>query len=1078
MIVKQTILVVFGLLLVIGTACAADLSNSTITNSNTGFIIANDGTGTSETTSSITVHVMEGLSLTDVTNAHVTFTLPDPTLGTLSPASADTGTDGLATTTFTVGSASGNATITAIITYDDGTVTTHTLSTFQNIDHEIARYPFYDYPAQVPAGSVTPVIITLTDRYGNRIDNKNTSESHLLHLSGLGSGGSGFWDGSGYVPELYNLPTDAEGNASVNIQVSTIAGYNIVGIASIGYIPDAWPITIEGVSHSDPVTITQLYPTPVSWPADGTHTFNLYYTVKDRYGNTLDGTPVWINSSTGESFLTNTSNGGLAYTSYGPKDVTGVYTITAAAVANASILCTDTGTTGYCSQSVEYYSQEPVDMILTASPQTLVSLDVDSLSQSIVQARVVDVAGNPVSNETVYFTNTTESYPGAPDGNYNITAESYITASSAVTDSNGFATATFIPGKFPGIGETGYNATSTGRKTVTATWTNKAGTITKTGTATFTWKNYPYLTVITQVDKTSAKIGDALRLTITVSGNGAALQPKPIDVVIDMDRSGSMLENGTALADNMVVAKSAASVFASCLSQSRDRIGIVSYGDNSATDGWVNLSPTEYRYNFWGTWYTGYDWSNVYGYWYWVARDSRYECGTNCDGYSSSYSPTAAHQVYLNKHYNNGQNKDYGTTETSSVDLTFGFNSLSDVNTALGGIVPGGGTPTRESIYTAVNQFPAYTPGRVRAIILQTDGVWNTGGNPEGGSGATSLGNGVGTGSVITYANSSKVALYVIGLGVSSDQETELRRYAANDAGQYYSASDASQLPEIYKQIAGDLNQQAGGSTALNLDMGSITVNGSVVSSFQYMNYTPIPVGGRGLGSGEPDDSTFVTMYHSNSDNSVTQYYNYTRDDSQNWTEASRAMSFNIGTMKLNDTWQTSMVFNLTKNGTLVLFGPDSGAQLSFTDSSTGITQTSSLDSKTVSVYQSSVNKAFGTYSLVVDQLQLVETPDPDITTMQWNTLYTGQSVAQVTVQYLSSEPGSQWVTLSQRPDKPPSMVPQADSLEIDTRLWTPGTLYYIMVTATAANDDASPSSAHTQITTKTTSQKTYIRLE
>ena len=143
-------------------------------------------------------------------------------------------------------------------------------------------------------------------------------------------------------------------------------------------------------------------------------------------------------------------------------------------------------------------------------------------------------------------------------------------------------------------------------------------------------------------------------------------------------------------------------------------------------------------------------------------------------------------------------------------------------------------------------------------------------------------------------------------------------------------------------------------------------------------------------------------MFHTNPDGSIKDYYNYTRDDTQNWTPAKKDLSFAIGTMKLNDTWQTSFAFNLTYNGTLVLFGPGSGSSISFTDSSTGNTQTSQLDSKTVSVYQSVVNTGFGTKTLLVDQLKFVQgaSPDPNIWTIQWNTTYTGASVAAETVQY------------------------------------------------------------------------------
>ena len=760
-----------------------------------------------------------------LSGANVAFSLSNPSLGTISPASVTTGSDGIANTVFTVNSLSGNATIIANITYNDGTTNPLNLMTFQLIDHDVPQYAFVDSPPSVPAGSVTQLNITFMDRNNNRIDNKNTAQVHTVLLTGLGSGGSGFWDGSAYASQI-SVPTDVDGNISVKVRVSTVAGDNNIWMNGIGNVPGK-SIDIVGVSGSIPFSMSQVTPSPVTWPADGTHAFNLYYNVYDQYGNPLDGANISVASNTGELFFTSTANGGIAYAQYGPKDLTGTYTITATAIQNSSILCTSTGTVGYCSQNVVYYSQDPVNMILTASPQSLVSLDVQPTSQASIQARVVDVAGNPVKGQTVTFTQGAESFPGAPSGSYKETAVSQVVPGgspvSVQTDSNGFATLQFIPGAFVtyNADPVNYNATATGTRTVTASWTNGKTLQVITGSVTFTWKNYPYLTVTTLLDKTSAKVGDLLHVTITVTGNGAALQPKPIDVVISMDRSGSMLEG---YPDNMVTAKSAAFAFASCLTYGKDNIGIVSFGDNSATHGWVNLSPTLIQTHKGSSW----DWDNVYGYWYWVADDSAKECGTGCDGSSDSpYDPTAPHQLYLNAHYNNGNPQNY-SAGYASTDLSFATHALSEVNTALNGIVPGGGTPTRDGLYDAVKLFPASSSGRVRAIILQTDGDWNTGGDPEGGYGADSLGNGVGTGSVITYANQSKIALYTIGLGVASGStiETELKRYAANDAGLYYSASDASQLAGIYTAIAGQLNQQAGGSTTLDLNMGSITVNG------------------------------------------------------------------------------------------------------------------------------------------------------------------------------------------------------------------------------------------------------------
>jgi len=1087
-------LIFIGLLLLMSACAAADPLTVTINSSQPWVVAGGDP-------AAITVHV-KNASGTPLTGAIVSLNVIDNSYGSISSQSGPTtNPDGNVIANFIPAQKSGIAIINVSTEYTDtgsGSVFTSSALFEQNIDHNRPHSDFIDAPLQIPAGSSTQMNITFTDRFSNRIDNKNPAESHVVNLTMSGAGGSGIWNGAGYVPVL-SVPTDAEGNVSVMVRVSTTTGSNNIFMGSIGDLTNGDSRDIEGVSDSTPVTMSQLPPSPTSWPADGTHVFNLYYTVKDKNGNTLDGTDVWINSSASESFLSTTSNGGVAYSQYGPKDVTGTYTITAKTVKNSSVLCTDTGTVGYCSETVSYYSQDPVDMILTASPQTLVSLDVDGTSQSIMQARVVDVSGNPVANETVTFSPGPESFPGAPGGTYNETTPSKLVPGTSplniLTDSNGFATVQFIPGSFSTLRSIGdYNATATGVRTVTASWTNKKTGEVKTQSVTFNWKNYPYLTVTSSVDKTSAKVGDPLRVTIVVSGNGAALQPKPIDAVISMDRSGSMLENSSSEPDDhMVTAKNAAYTFASCLTYGRDDFGIVSFGDNSATNGWVNLSPTSKK--------SSWDWSNVYGYWYWVGDDTaptsrnnydNNKCGTNCDGSQSSpYSSVSRYQLYLNAHYNNGNPKNYGTTSFASTDLSLASHLLTDVNTALNGIVPGGGTPTREGLYDAVNMFPASSSGRVRAIILQTDGSWNTGGDPEALTNtapdesyeptrftATGLGS---SNSVITYANNSKIAIYTIGLGITSgsSMESALKRYAANDAGKYYSASNPSQLPGIYTDIAGQLNQQAGGSTVLDLKMGSITVNNSVVSSGPYLNYTAIPVGGRQTGVDPAHDSTYVNMYHTNKDGSNTNYYTYTRDDTRNWTQ-SKELNFSIGTMKLGDTWQTTFQFNLTQNGTLVLFGPNTGSTISFTDSSTGLTQISTLDSKTVSVYQSAVNQGFGTKSLLVNNLHFIErSPDPNVWSIQWDTTYNGASKAQETVEYLSSEPGSQWTTVPGTiADKSPSAQPLTDTLDIDTSTWKQDVMYTIRVTATAANNDASPSSASIVKAKSLATGNPFIKLE
>jgi Mg-chelatase subunit ChlD len=1084
------IIIAIGLFLVVNTAGAVDISPSTISSSNSGWLIANGND-----VATITVHVLQGSPATDVSGATVAFLVPDADMGTISPATVITGPDGLATAVFTAKTRSGNATIEASITADGGTPSPLLIHTFQRIDHDTAQQATNNYATVVPVGTETPLTITLTDRSDNRIDNLNHGEVHLVHLTMSTGGDSGIWDtnSSGFVSQI-DLPTDTDGIVSVTVRVSTVAGSNLIQMDPVGNIVLPSQIYIEGVANSStPCTLTQIAPSPSSWPADGApdHYFNLYYSVKDQYGNPVEGTDITLASSAGETSTITTYSGGSAYSSYGPKDISGIYTITATSVSNASILCTNTGTIGSCSQNVEFFSEVPVQMVLSASPQTLVSTDVDPGSRADLRARVMDARGNPVleypqgTPVTVSFSQGAVSYPGAPAGGYTETVAPSLSATSAIMGANGFAAVQFIPGKFAQYGEAGYNATATGTCTVTATWTDPQGDVVNRD-VTFTWKNYPFLTINTIIDRTYGAVGDFIYITIIIKGDGAALQPKPIDVVLVNDRSGSMLEG---YPDRMVDAKTAGSLFRSKLSE-RDRIGIVSFGGQTNTGGWVNLSPTYsyFKRYSWSPYTWGYDWRNVYGYFYWTRSDSQYECGTNCNGASPAYyDPTAPHQVYLNTNYNNGNPKYYGSAILASDDLAIGFNDQNAVDTALRGIVPGGGTPMREGIYRGVlmadtPRVPASSATPVKAIVLLTDGDWNTGGDPAGGSGAQDLA-GPGTGSVITWAKSKGVKIFPIGLGVSSTTEGYLEAYAAETGGNYTSASDSSQLDQIYTNIAGSLIEQASGATTAEINFGanSISVNGTLLDTpekvGEYLNYSANPPGGLPLGEGSALDSTFLYKFHKNLDGADVEYYRYVRDDTQNWTPAKKLLQFDVGSMRLNDTWQTTFRLNLTKAGQLELF-PNCGSSVTFIDSSTGTTQTSCIPSAPVSVYESKVNTQFGSNSLKVENLRFVEgaNPDPDIWRIAWDTTYTGHTVAQERITYQSSEPGSHETTYSTISPIYPGTNPQPLSRDIDTGSWKDGYTYTIRVYAEAFD----ALSTYATITKAKTADpgKIYIKLE
>jgi len=66
---------------------------------------------------------------------------------------------------------------------------------------------------------------------------------------------------------------------------------------------------------------------------------------------------------------------------YGPEDSVGMAIITATAAANRSV---------GISQVVEFTSTEPVNMLLTANPQSMPSRDVNEHSVAHLRAKVMD----------------------------------------------------------------------------------------------------------------------------------------------------------------------------------------------------------------------------------------------------------------------------------------------------------------------------------------------------------------------------------------------------------------------------------------------------------------------------------------------------------------------------------------------------------------------------------------------------------------------------------------------------------------------------------------------------------------
>ncbi|MCX6683063.1 MAG: VWA domain-containing protein, partial [Methanoregula sp.] len=675
---------------------------------------------------------------------------------------------------------------------------------------------------------------------------------------------------------------------------------------------------------------------------------------------------------------------------------------TAVAIENSTVSCSDI---------VKFYSTDPVYMVVTANPQTMPSRDVPASQPAEIIANIMDEGGNPSENQIVTFTilgyTNTTVFTTRPS----FSSSTYLTVTSATTDANGTAIVNFYPGEFPVSGPY-YNSTATGTANVIATWRGNSTPI------ILTFKNYPYLRIETSVNPQTMNVSSTFDVDIKLIGDGWRLQQKPIDVVMCTDRSGSMLQNQTdnIIHDRMVHAMNAGKIFNAQMS-ANDRVGLVSFGDNSATNGWAKLSGTS---------------TNRYGSYQWAGVDS---LTTDNAAYVGLYYPASP--------------RNYGTTQFASIEQTLSF-TRTTVNTSIGNMVPAGGTPMREGLYRSVKMLiDNPRSNAVAAVVLLTDGAWNTGGDPQGGSGATSF-SGVGTGSVITWAKNNKIKIYAIALG-SDPSQTELQAYADETGGKFYAAPTATQLAGIYQLIAGDLREMAGVNTQMNLNFQNVNVTFSNVTTsmpgqqvFDY-NYT------RG-------ESTWVTSWNGtmnplpdqvpkpsypNVDPDLGTYttYPYSFNQRNEWLSTS-GLNFNAGNISVNQTWETKFRFRVNQTGIIEIFGP--GSKIVFNNGESTI----DMPRTYISVLQNMTN--YGINSTILDISDLHTTATgviKDFIPLEWQVKYDGNQTVTERVSY-SNNDGHTWVLFDTNYVTKSTLT---DYSSLDVRLLPPGE-YWIRVDASAVD--------------------------
>jgi hypothetical protein len=846
--VNTGIIIILSLLFLAGTVMAVGIPDAVTITSDKSYVVA--GSGEQATITAIVSNIS---TASPVSGATVEFKVIDSVYGSFTPLTATTDASGRATSYFKVSTKSGIATINGVVP-----ITGATSTIMQKIDHNKAYKAIFSHPLEGEVNTTVPFTISFSDYYGNPIDQLiNTNQTHTVSLHVYGpSPNDCFFVGYGH--EILTQVVDPNGNVSVQVKLTSAAGPNSVTMDQFELIPPPSQRIITAISSdvsSMKSTINPLSPPGV--PADGISQFMITYILYDQYRNPAGQKELWVNTSLIESTMFKTDNLGQIVIMYGKKITPGTVTINATAIANPFVNVSDT---------VEFTSTTATTIVLSANPEVMVSRDKVDTAKSNITAKITNIMGGASPGETVTFSLGTDTYPGGP---FNVTNRSsfsrtsVVTTMTEVTDGNGDATVEFVPGSFSTKKtDLHYSDAATGQVTVTATWIDSSPSpVTHTKDIVVKWKNYPYLSAKTILTPDTIKVNETVDVSILLTADGWALQPVPIDVVLVMDRSGSMND---ALAPDTKLdnAKRAAKIFVGQMSPSRDRIGVVSYAGYTAGTGTrtdITLTKTYTNVN------TTIDSLNANG-----ATETREAIKQSIDLIKANPNsdPKAVQAIILmtDGNYNWLGNPLGRGTGYASPYNTFSTNAIE---------------PNKYRYYSGL-------------------GCTLSGGSCNDGEFTEQ--------NLSIYAKNNNIRLYMIGFAATLDPQavSDMTVMANSTGGFYQYAPDAAALNQIYTKIAGQLKDTASVDTAMSADFTNVNVTGVSVPGadvFDYIYQYPIS----------------TSIIFQNLSGTQTSYL----DQSAEWASNNK-LNFTIGTMKVGDTWQGTFRLKVKKSGSIDIFGENS----------------------------------------------------------------------------------------------------------------------------------------------------------
>ena len=180
---KSGIFIIVSLLFLTGTVSALYPGASTIAVNNS-WVIAN---GVDKDVITVTaLNTTHGHTTDPVIGATVQFAVNNSKYGTLTNLTVTTDSAGKATSTFRVNTTSGVANITARITSTDGFTVTRYINI--NIDHDVPYFSYFTYPLSATVATQVPFNVSITDFWGNGIDNRRGNHTNQPSYARSGTG--------------------------------------------------------------------------------------------------------------------------------------------------------------------------------------------------------------------------------------------------------------------------------------------------------------------------------------------------------------------------------------------------------------------------------------------------------------------------------------------------------------------------------------------------------------------------------------------------------------------------------------------------------------------------------------------------------------------------------------------------------------------------------------------------------------------------------------------------------------------------------------------------------------------------